>query len=179
MRAIYPEGIHAAVAEFLSQESDFSVSTATLDDPECGLTEETLQNTDVLIWWGHMKHASVPDEVAIRVQNAVLSGMGFIALHSAHHSKPFRRLMGTGADLGWREDGDRERLWQLDRNCPAVIIVGFIVSLGKHIGIRLRKIYVNRSRRDVFTAIHNPILAIIILTLTSASCKQAERQGQY
>ena len=93
VRAIYPEGIHAAVAEFLSQESDFSVSTATLDDPECGLTEETLQNTDVLIWWGHMKHASVPDEVAIRVQNAVLSGMGFIALHSAHHSKPFRRFI--------------------------------------------------------------------------------------
>ncbi len=90
------------LAGFLRENEDFEVKTATLEDEECGLTEETLANTDVLIWWGHIAHKRVPDEVAERVHNAVLSGMGFIALHSAHHSKPFRRLMGTGADLGLR-----------------------------------------------------------------------------
>lgn len=118
VKEIYPEGIHATISAFLSEESDFCVRTATLDDPECGLTDEVLAATDVLIWWGHMRHKHVPDEVAERVHNAVLSGMGFIALHSAHHSKPFRRLMGTGADLGWREDGDRERLWVINYNHP-------------------------------------------------------------
>lgn len=118
VKAIYPEGIHKAIAGFLSENEDLEVTTATLDDEECGLTEEVLANTDVIIWWGHMAHGRVPDEVAERVHNAVLSGMGFIGLHSAHHSKPFRRLMGTGADLGWREDGDWERLWIINHNHP-------------------------------------------------------------
>ena len=118
VKAIYPQGMHRTIADFLSLNEDMEVSVATLDDEECGLTEEVLQNTDVLIWWGHVKHGEVPDEIADRVQKAVLSGMGFIALHSAHHSKPFRKLMGTGADLSWREDGDRERLWILNHNHP-------------------------------------------------------------
>ena len=74
VREIYPDGIHTAIAAFLGEESDFSVRTATLDDPECGLTDEVLADTDVLIWWGHMKHGSVPDEIAERVHKAVLSG---------------------------------------------------------------------------------------------------------
>ena len=118
VKAIYPEGIHKTIADFLSANEDLQVRTATLDDEDCGLTEEVLANTDVLIWWAHVKHKDVPDEIVERVQNAVLSGMGFIALHSAHHSKIFRRLMGTGADLGWRENGDRERLWILNHNHP-------------------------------------------------------------
>jgi trehalose utilization protein len=82
-----------------------------LDDPECGLTQEVLDDTDVLIWWGHMKHNEVPDEVVTRVKESVLKGMGIIFLHSAHHSKPFRALMGTSCNLSWREDGDSERVW--------------------------------------------------------------------
>lgn len=115
---LYPNGIHTAIAEFLSQEEDFTVETATLDDAECGLTEEKLAKTDVLIWWGHTAHQKVPDEIAFRVRDAVQKGMGFIALHSAHHSKPFRYLMGTSCNLGWREDGDSERLWVVDPTHP-------------------------------------------------------------
>ena len=48
---IYPEGIHGAIASFLKKEADLEVTTATLDMPEHGLTEEVLNNTDVLIWW--------------------------------------------------------------------------------------------------------------------------------
>lgn len=118
VRAIYPNGIHAAVAEFLGKDEELSVKTATLDDPDCGITPEVLKETDVLVWWGHMAHQKVPDEVAFMVRDAVLSGMGAIFLHSAHHSKPFRYLMGTSCNLTWRETGDREVLWVTEPSHP-------------------------------------------------------------
>lgn len=111
VKELYPEGIHKAIADFLGKEEDIEVRTATLDDEECGLTEEILRDTDVLIWWGHVAHNKVPDEIVKRVQNEVLKGMGAIFLHSAHHSKLFKALMGTTANLTWREDGDKERVW--------------------------------------------------------------------
>lgn len=107
---IYPEGIHGCLKSFL-QCDDINVTTATLDDENCGITKEVLENTDVILWWGHCNHGDVPDEVAQMVKDAVLSGMGAIFLHSAHHSKPFKLLMGTSCNLSWREDGDSERLW--------------------------------------------------------------------
>ena len=110
IRAVYPDGIHMAIKGFLEGD-DISVETVTLDDVAEKLTDELLNRTDVLIWWGHMAHERVPDEVAERVQQAVLKGMGAIFLHSGHHSKPFRRLMGTTCNLTWREDGDYERVW--------------------------------------------------------------------
>lgn len=109
VKKIYPFGMHKAIAEFLKCD-DIEVKTATLDDEECGLTEEALSNTDVLIWWGHMAHSAVPDEIAMRVRDAVLDGMGIILLHSSHHSKPFRLLLGTTGHLSWRGE-DFERVW--------------------------------------------------------------------
>ena len=117
VKKIYPDGIHAAIADFLGKEEDIEVRCATLDMEECGLTQEVIDNTDVLLWWGHCAHGSVPDEIVDRVQEAVLKGMGMIFLHSAHHSKPFRRLMGTTCSLKWR-DGDRERLWCINPSHP-------------------------------------------------------------
>lgn len=101
VKLVYPNGIHQAIADFLGKEEDIEVRTATLDDPDCGITAEVLGNTDVLLWWGHMKHGCVPDEVANLVKNAVDKGMGFIPLHSGHHSKPFKALCGTSGNLGW------------------------------------------------------------------------------
>ena len=115
---LYPEGIHKAIADFLSEEEDFVVRTATLDDKECGLTEEVLIDTDVLIWWGHAGHKLVPDEIAQRVVRHVQNGMGFIPLHSSHASKPFTMLMGTVGNLSWRESGDFERLWVINHAHP-------------------------------------------------------------
>lgn len=121
---IYPNGIHNAIADFLRCD-DVEVRTATLDDEECGLTQEVIDDTDVLIWWGHMRHHEVPDEIALRVQNAVLRGMGLIALHSAHHSKPFRILMGTSGNLSWRDDHmDLERIWTIVPSHPIAQGVG-------------------------------------------------------
>ena len=116
VRKIYPDGMHIAIKNFL--KDDFEVRTATLDDEECGLTKEVLDNTDVLIWWGHMAHGKVPDDVVDRVYDAVLSGMGLIVLHSGHHSKIFKKLMGTPCNLSWREDGDMERIWVVNPAHP-------------------------------------------------------------
>jgi len=109
--AIYPDGIHQAIAGFLKATSDIAVRTATLDEPEHGLTDDVLAATDVLIWWGHKAHDDVDDAIAARVAARVHAGMGFIALHSAHYAKPFKRLMGTTCSLCWRDDGERERIW--------------------------------------------------------------------
>lgn len=114
---LYPGGLHEYIAGFLKTEEDFEVSTATLDDPECGLTKEVLDETDVLLWWGHAAHESVPDEVVERIHQRVLDGMGLIVLHSGHHSKIFRKLMGTYCHLKWR-DTDRERIWTIKPNHP-------------------------------------------------------------
>lgn len=60
----------------------------------------------------------MPDKVVDRVQESVLKGMGLIVLHSAHHSRIFKRLMDTSCNLTWREDGDMERLWVVAPDHP-------------------------------------------------------------
>ena len=121
---LYPDGMHGAIAKHLKKEKDLEVRTATLDEPEHGLTDKVLAETDVLTWWGHMAHGEVSDEVVDKVQKRVLEGMGLIVLHSGHMSKPFRRLMGTGCMLKWREAGEKERLWVVDHGHPIVDGVG-------------------------------------------------------
>jgi trehalose utilization protein len=116
--AVYPKGIHAVIAEMLSREPGITAHTATLDEPQHGLTEEVLASTDVLTWWGHMAHHEVQDAVVDRVCKRVLEGMGLIVLHSGHMSKPFTRLMGTSCMLRWREAGEKERLWVVEPGHP-------------------------------------------------------------
>lgn len=128
IRAIYPDGIHGAIKAGIEDE-EVVVRTVTLDDPECGLTQEVLDDTDVLLWWGHMAHHEVPDEVAQRVRDAVHSGMGAIFLHSGHHSKPFRLLMGTPCNLTWREDGDYELVWVVNPAHPIAQGIGRFIHL--------------------------------------------------
>ena len=115
---IYPNGIHGAIAEGLLQSGELDVKCRTLDMPECGLDEGTLDETDVLIWWAHIKHTDLPDEIAERVQRRVLDGMGLIVLHSGHLSKPFVRLMGTVCRSKWRENDERERIWVIEPAHP-------------------------------------------------------------
>lgn len=120
---IYPDGMHAPIADYLRQHG-IEVTIATLDEPEHGLTEEVLNNTDVLTWWGHAAHGEVSDEVAARVQQHVLAGMGFVPLHSAHFSKPFIRLMGTACTLKWRSVGEKERVWVIEPDHPIAAGLG-------------------------------------------------------
>jgi trehalose utilization protein len=108
--ALYPKGIHGCIADMLLEQSLFEVRTATLEEAEHGLSDSVLDDTDVLIWWGHKAHERVRDDVASKVANRVLKGMGLIVLHSGHLAKPFRLLMGTSCTLKWR-DNDFERIW--------------------------------------------------------------------
>jgi trehalose utilization protein len=118
--AIYPDGIHGAIATALRADG-LSVRTATLAEPEHGLTEAVLADTDVLIWWGHMAHDRVADEIVNRVyQRIVAGGMGLVVLHSGHFSKIFIRLMGATCNLKWREAGEKERVWVVSPAHPIV-----------------------------------------------------------
>jgi trehalose utilization protein len=117
VRSIYPEGIHNAIAKGIARPG-LEIRTATLQQPEHGLTEEVLNDTDVLIWWGHMAHDKVDDAIVERVQKRVWDGMGLVVLHSGHFSKIFKRLMGTSCDLKWREANEKERIWVVDPAHP-------------------------------------------------------------
>jgi len=120
---VYPEGMHAPIANSLRAEG-FHARVATLDEPEHGLTQDVLAQTDVLTWWGHKAHNEVKDDIVDRVQQRVLAGMGLIVLHSAHFSKIFKRLMGTSCDLKWRAAGERERIWVVEPGHPIAAGLG-------------------------------------------------------
>jgi len=128
VREIYPEGIHGAIASFL-EEGGFRTHTATLDEVEHGLTEEVLNQTDVLVWWGHLAHDEVKDDIVEKVKQRVLDGMGLIVLHSGHFSKIFKTLMGTSCDLKWREADEKERLWVVEPSHPIVEGIGEFIEL--------------------------------------------------
>lgn len=110
---LYPKGIHGKVAEFLGECEDLEIRLAALDDPDCGLPDEVLESTDVLIWWGHVAHNEVPDALADKIRDRVYLGkMGFIALHSGHKSKPFMKIVGTNGNLSWGRN-QKEVVWNL------------------------------------------------------------------
>ena len=112
-QAMYPDGIHGTVKAFLEKNEDFEVRAVTLDDPDQGLPDSLLNDTDVLLWWGHMSHNEVKDALADKIKNRVYNeGMGFIAMHSAHMSKPFRAIVGTSGQLSWGDE-QQEIVWNL------------------------------------------------------------------
>ena len=116
--SVYPNGMHACIADALNAAGGISATTATLQEKEHGLPEDRLAKTDVLLWWGHAAHGDVDDAVVQRVADQVYAGMGLILLHSAHFAKIFKKLMGTPCNLTWREAGERERLWVTSRQHP-------------------------------------------------------------
>ncbi len=128
IRAIYPDGIHGQLKKALAAD-DLQIRTVTLQDLPQGLSKEVLDETDVLLWWGHMGHQKVPDETVDLVKQAVLDGMGMVFLHSGHHSKPFRALMGTSGNLTWREDGDRALVWTITPSHPIAQGIGRFILI--------------------------------------------------
>ncbi len=114
---IYPDGIGETMAAFFA-EAGYETRVVRMQDPEHGLTEQVLAETDVLVWWGHAAHDDVDDDIADRVVEAVWDGMGYIALHSSHHAKPFMRLVGTDCDEKFRVAEERQRIWVTDPGHP-------------------------------------------------------------
>ncbi len=143
VKAVYPDGIHSVIADFLKKcLAITNVRTATLREPEHGLTDEVLNDTDVMVWWGHMAHQEVSDEIVEKVYNRVMAGMGLIVLHSGHASKIFKRLMGTNTQtLRWRHEGEKERCWMIERSHPITAGVGEYIEIpqsemyGEYFGI--------------------------------------------
>jgi len=131
VRAIYPDGMHATIAAGISEHlgERAVVRTATLDQPDQGLPPEVLEQTDVLTWWGHIAHGQVEDALVDRVCDRVRRGMGLLALHSAHLSKPFTRLMGTSCNLRWRNDGQRELVWTVKPSHPIADGIGDVFAV--------------------------------------------------
>lgn len=137
--SIYPEGIHGAIASYLKKDNNFEIRTATLDETDHGLTDDVLEDTDVLIWWGHKAHDEVRDDIVEKVYSRVQEGMGLIVLHSGHASKIFRKICGTNSErLKWREVGEKERLWVIEPNHPIV------EGLGEYIEIPNEEMYGER-----------------------------------
>ena len=117
IRTHYPDGIHNALKAELSAP-DLEITAVSQDMPEQGLPQELLENTDTLMWWGHVGHSKVEDSLVDRIQKRILEGMGLVVLHSGHYSKIFRRMLGTHCSLRWREVGEKERLWKVDMEHP-------------------------------------------------------------
>lgn len=133
MRTIYPDGMERAIGRRLIRLlPSANVQYATLADPDVGLPAHVLDATEVLVWWGHLAHEQVPDALVDRIHARVLGGMGLIVLHSAHFSKPFTRLMGTTCSLGWRNEGEREVVWNVAPTHPITRNVGAAIVLDQH-----------------------------------------------
>jgi len=129
VKKIYPQGMHTVLAQGLGAAPDIVTRTATLDQPDHGLTDDVLAATDVLTWWGHVAHAEVNDAIVERVHQRVLEGMGLIVLHSGHFSKIFRALIGTTCSLKWREVAEKERLWNLEPGHPITEGIGDYIEI--------------------------------------------------
>jgi trehalose utilization protein len=115
-KTLYPGNLRAAIAEGLNEfsvDGELIVKTASLDDPNQGVTEEVLAETDVIVWWGHARHGEVEDSVAELVkERAHKHGLGVVVLHSGHYSKVFQKVVGGPGHLkgGWREADDSETI---------------------------------------------------------------------
>ncbi len=93
---VYPNDVNTAIAEGLKPLKAYDIVIANLSDAEQGLPDSVLNNTDVLIWWGHRRHDDVKDELVQRITRRVKEdGMGFLPTHSAHFSKPLKAILGT------------------------------------------------------------------------------------
>jgi trehalose utilization protein len=104
---VYPDGINGALLKFLGGNKAFDAKAANLADPDQGITDEILSNTDVLVWFGHRKHADVTDATNNLILKHVKErGMGYLPIHSSHYAKAFQRILqDIAADRGRPVEG--------------------------------------------------------------------------
>ncbi len=132
--SLHPDGIAATIATALREQlgTAADVTTAGQHESDQGLPDSILAAADVLVWWAHEGHDQVSEDTVDRVQKQVLEGLGLLVLHSAHHSKIFRRLTGTSCDLNWREAQDEELIWTVDPSHPIAVGIDPPIRLEHH-----------------------------------------------
>lgn len=128
-KKVYPNGMHNAIANAFKENPQFIVRTATLNQKDQGLPKAVLEETDVLIWWGHAAHGRVKDKLVDKIQERILKGMGLIVLHSGHKAKIFMKMMGTSCCLRWREAAERELLWVVNPYHPITQGIDPVIEL--------------------------------------------------
>lgn len=90
----YPDYLGHQIATYLASRPDLQVTEAKLDDVGQGITDEQLNEHEILIWWGHVRHREIPVATGQRIVQRIQSGkLSLIALHSAHWSVPFIEAM--------------------------------------------------------------------------------------
>ena len=95
-RQAYTNWLGNQIAQHLRSVPGLQVVSTALDDPRQGLA--TLDQTDVLIWWGHVRQMEIEPPVAADIVQRILAGrLSLIALHSAHWSRPFVEAMNERA----------------------------------------------------------------------------------
>lgn len=113
----YPQGMQQAIADVFAGENH-TITIGWQSQKDEGLSEEVLAKTDVLFYWAHTLHDKLSDAAAERVAARVEAGMGAVFLHSAHWSKPYKKLSGGSGVLVWREDRKHERLYNVNPAHP-------------------------------------------------------------
>lgn len=92
----YANFLGNAIAAHLEKQPGLRVISANLQQPEQGLPRDLLDNTDVLIWWGHVRHQEIPLEKAQAIVERIEAGqLSLVALHSAHWARPFVEAMNA------------------------------------------------------------------------------------
>lgn len=102
---VYPNFLGNQLAKHLRKQEHLSVVVVTPDDPQQGLSDENLDQADVLIWWGHRRHKEITPETGQKIVARIQSGdLQMIALHSAHFATPFMEAMAART----RQDVERD-----------------------------------------------------------------------
>lgn len=131
MRKLYPNGIHQHFIEKFTGDTQLQISTATFDEPDHGFSSEKLSQTDVIVYWSHIKNEEFRDEIVDRLYHAIEQGIGIIFLHSAHMAKIFQKVLGTSGNHPWKNDGKLEKIWCVQPNHPIAIGIPNVFELPK------------------------------------------------
>jgi trehalose utilization protein len=90
----YDNFLGNAIADYLKTRDGIVVRSVSLNDSEQGLSTETLDAAQVLIWWGHVRQQEISAKKARDIVARVKRGqLSLVALHSAHWSAPFVEAM--------------------------------------------------------------------------------------
>ena len=90
----YPNYLGNHIASHLQKNESLDVLSVNLNDPGQGLSDEVLENCEVMVWWGHVRHTEISLETSKKLIRRVKEGkLNLIFLHSAHWANPFIEAM--------------------------------------------------------------------------------------